>query len=483
MREKIVQYALGMFFVLLPLQTVWLWREPLIGGAKWQYGTIGVYVTDIVLITVLCVGIAMQMKKPRLVRFLPEKFFDKCALLWAEKTHENCHGIFSRPPLKTFIPKSFNGKKTHKPWLYLILIAFVLWAGTSMLWAEDRVLAGYFFFKLVLAAGVFWLAQSWDVLRNRKVFGLFLLVAIMESALGIWQFLSQSSFASTLLGMSEYESWRAGVSVLKNESGRWLRAYGTFPHPNMLGAYLGAILVMAVSGWILSNPAEESFSRRKSFSLFVFWAVILLLGLLLSFSRAAWLGVVVSLTVLAAKVWGRGGYELKYRLVKVLGVIGIAATVFGGVLHEVVFPRFDGETIEREASVTDRALLMRQAEEIIQEHLVLGVGAGNYTLAVMQQHPELPVWEVQPVHNVFLLVLADLGLVGGVLFVVFLGMVVWAGLKDLFQKNQTESAIFFLALLSFIPSLFLDHFFWTSHFGLLSLFVFLGFMMKRVKLS
>ncbi len=42
-----------LFFFLLPLQTVYLLREPMIGGEKWQYGTLGIYVTDILLVLIL----------------------------------------------------------------------------------------------------------------------------------------------------------------------------------------------------------------------------------------------------------------------------------------------------------------------------------------------------------------------------------------------------------------------------------------------
>lgn len=44
------RYSFVFFVLLLPLQTVYLLREPMIGGEKWQYGTIGVYATDLLIV-------------------------------------------------------------------------------------------------------------------------------------------------------------------------------------------------------------------------------------------------------------------------------------------------------------------------------------------------------------------------------------------------------------------------------------------------
>ena len=45
-------YLFVLFLGIVPLQTVYLLREPMIGGEKWQYGTIGIYVTDLVLMLI-----------------------------------------------------------------------------------------------------------------------------------------------------------------------------------------------------------------------------------------------------------------------------------------------------------------------------------------------------------------------------------------------------------------------------------------------
>ena len=315
------------------------------------------------------------------------------------------------------------------------------------------------------------MARSLDTDERRIVFGLLLVGAVLESLLGMWQFLSQSAFGSTLLGMSTYDSWQAGVSVLKNESGRWLRAYGTFPHPNILGTYLGSILSGTV-GYVVLRKKDRMTVWLPGM------IPIMLAGLIVSFSRTAWAGLVLGLAVLAFGVLWRGGLGQKRRLAKVLMTLTVSGGVFTGILHETVFPRFESGVIGEEGSVADRTVLFHQAEGIISGQPFGGVGAGNYTLAVMHLHPEIPVWDVQPVHNVFVLVFAELGMVGGLVFIALVLSVFIRIFKTLFiDEWQKEKAIAGIAFLALVPSLFLDHFLWDSHFGLL-LFFLLGALLS-----
>jgi O-antigen ligase len=448
MFKKIQNALLLLFVFLLPIQTVLLLREPIIDGTKWQYGTIGLYGTDLLLLATLA---AWTMTRP-----------------WP----------------------SFVKKLRSLSLGEGALIALVMWAALSVTWSPDPILSAYSALRLALAAGVFFLAKSvrMPVLAGAVVFAL-AGAALLEAWLGIWQFLSQGSFRSVLLGMSAYEPWQAGVSVLKNESGRWLRAYGTLPHPNMLGGYLAAMLSVIVGYLVLKGKswlgANES-GYRLFWSAAALWSGIVTLGLILSFSRSAWLGAALALGALVSAAFLRSDANgpdrseterkgWRKKVAHVLGTVVLSAVVFVSVLHEVVLPRFDGETVSREGSVTDRAALAAQAWELVREHPLAGVGIGNETLATTQAHPEIPVWEVQPAHNVFLLVLAEVGAVGLVLFLAFL-FGVFRSEWHIFAPvaGSGGGSAFFFGLVALVPSLMLDHFLWSSHFGLLLFFLLAG---------
>lgn len=423
--KKLLQYFFLAFVFLLPLQTVFLLREPMINGVKWQYGVIALYATDILLVLSLIVFVWRLIRK--------QEKIEKDATLK----------------------------------IFLVLIA---WAGLSVLWAADVWLVFYFFLKLCLSFGVFILARSLDGKAIKKIIIALIVAALLESSLGVWQFLAQKSFSSMLLGMSDYEAWRAGVSVLKNESGRWLRAYGTFPHPNILGGFLGAVLAMAASLFVL----------RENKKWILISVPIILLGLLVSFSRATWLGLVVGIGWLAGIIYQRNNFTERKNFWKMIFVFSAAGIIFTFILKDVIFPRFDSVIIGKENSVSERETTWREAVFLIRKHPFAGVGVGNYTVALIQKYPSIPVYAIQPAHNVFLLVGAELGLIG---MIIFLGLVykIVASIFSCDAKVCVSGVPFLAALLVLTPSLFIDHFLWSSHFGLLFFFLLAGLAMNRVE--
>jgi O-antigen ligase len=328
----------------------------------------------------------------------------------------------------------------------------------------------YFFLKLCLAFGVFILARSLHKEWVKKIIFALIIAALLESSLGVWQFLAQKSFTSTLLGMSGYEAFRAGVAVLKNDAGRFLRAYGTFPHPNILGSFLSAALVLLCA---------ISIRQSKKRFLILISSVIVLLGLIVSFSRSAWLGLAVGIGWFAWYwIYREGESAEKKFFWKILFVLGAAGIIFTFILKDVVFPRFDSAVIEKEHSVSERETTWREAILLIRERPFTGVGAGNYTAALIQKYPNTPVYVIQPAHNVFLLVGAELGLIGLILFLGLMYKIV-AGIFSGNAKVYVSSAPFFAAFIALAPGLFVDHFLWSSHFGVLSFFLLAGLSMNR----
>ncbi len=140
-----------LFLFMLPFQTVLFLREPFVGGVKWEYGMVGVYFVDILLLIFI-------------VSLLTEAFFFK---------------KYQIPNIKYQISD-------------LILLVFLFWAGVSIFWASDQMLAPYFFMKLLLASGLFFVVQLIEIDMKKVVFVL-LVAGVLQSGIGIAQFLSQQS--------------------------------------------------------------------------------------------------------------------------------------------------------------------------------------------------------------------------------------------------------------------------------------------------
>ncbi len=158
---------------------------------------------------------------------------------------------------------------------------------------------------------------------------------------------------------------------------------------------------MAV-GLLLGLPLLGS--RRVRLLWWLLW-----LGLWLSFSRSAWLAVALVLPITAGGLAWRDPPRRRALSVALAGaaVMGLAAAVL---LAGQLSSRFRPWATPTEArSLRERGELMAVAFDLIGQRPVFGVGAGNFPLAVRDAYaPVLP----QPVHNVPLLLAAEVGVWG-----------------------------------------------------------------------
>lgn len=141
-------------------------------------------------------------------------------------------------------------------------------------------------------------------------------------------------------------------------------------------------------------------------------------------------------------------------------------------------PVFSGRFLDVSSyteSLRLRELLQQAAFGMIATHPVLGVGLNNFL-------PQLPYFLqghvlfgfLQPVHNIYLLVLAEIGILG---LVVFLAILVTAFLSSLYQWQQRISPISSFALLAILAIMligFTDHYFLTLQQGQLLFALVLG---------
>lgn len=193
------------------------------------------------------------------------------------------------------------------------------------------------------------------------------------------------------------------------------RIAGTLGHPNSFGGYLA--LVLPVSLMILVTPVGKA----------VKWlgAASFLLGtvaLVLTQSRGAWIGYGLSLALL-----GVFSYQSRWVPRRTLGLLSIAALVPIAALVNVVAPRLGSFN---DAAAQARLPLMQLALTMIGDQPIRGVGVNNYSTALPQYLTidYSQAW-ISTVHNKYLLVWAETGLVGLAAFLVFLGSALRNGLR------------------------------------------------------
>jgi len=283
----------------------------------------------------------------------------------------------------------------------------------------------------------------------------------------MWQVASQSTAFTTSLGLD----WPgnilpsiSGASVVQLADGmRWLRAYGTFPHPNMLGGWTLVLLASLLTLILLP-------SKRRLPALILFGAGLILL--VLTFSRSAWLGLTILGAVLLIR-WKK--FDRKSLLTVILTGMLCLILIFIP-LRQMFFTRLANDHVQTEqVSNFTRFWLVQRTEELIRQKPVLGVGIGSYSLALSQYVAEF--YDIEPVHNIPLLAWSELGL-GGV--IALSGLVVTVAYRS-FKARRPLTIIFSATLAGlFVISLF-DHYLWTLAPGRMLFATILGLWSGQVR--
>lgn len=262
-------------------------------------------------------------------------------------------------------------------------------------------------------------------------------------------------------------------------------SFGIGQHPISRGGTLGEIgiplaflqVYAILIGFSLARLARVLWKR-------VAWGafnVIVILGLVSTFGRTAWLSTVVGLFT----------YQWLGRTVsvvpKVKGVIWSLLTVglalgilftFNRLLFEAVVPYAATFTALGETySFTERLTLWRVGIGMFLQHPVIGVGTGNYVDLLSQiVGPE----EALTPHNAVVSVLSETGLLGLVAYLFFASRVVAIIRSDLRKYKGSNLYPILLPLGSAIVALLLtDWIGWTSFYVWSMLFLALYVVLRR----
>jgi O-antigen ligase len=257
----------------------------------------------------------------------------------------------------------------------------------------------------------------------------------------------------------------------------WMRGYGLTVHPNLLARHLTLGLFAALGG-VMATDA------RRHRAVVVGLAGLIATGMFVTFSRAAWLGAAVGGAGLLIGLSARRDFAPACRrlmcALALLVVLGLAlvARYWGLVRYRWLGPLSteDGYTSEH-IILSERAYYADVARRMIADHPLLGVGAGNFSVASLRYDSEpRPGHLYQPAHNTPLLVLAELGPVGLILWLSTFGVVAWGTVRAL-RYRQVASVwilIWAAALLALgIADLF-DYVTWADQRGRLMWLAALG---------
>jgi O-antigen ligase len=371
---------------------------------------------------------------------------------------------FTLPPgyIQWSLVKEFS--KTPGCWLFcLCLLGFL-----SMLWSLDWRISLYTSIHTWLLY-IFYTSLR-DTPLAWRWFMLGCCAAICaQIIIGFWQFAAQSTAIIPHLGLAWPGSLLpsiSGASVVQLANGvRWLRAYGTLPHPNLLGG-IGFVL--------LAGPLAfyQLYSKTKYITLTVFGLGIALL--VLTFSRSSWLGVVILFAVLA--------FHWRFELIKKMVFPVLTALIVIGILAVRLFPLFftrlaNSQVPTEKASLSSRFWAVQRSLELIRLHPLLGTGAATNSLALSRL---MPVFDtIEPVHNTPLLITSELGIGGLFLLAGLLGTI----LPGVFHARGLPAAILSGSLLGLCAISFLDHYLWSLAPGRILFVTVLGIWAGQMRID
>lgn len=291
---------------------------------------------------------------------------------------------------------------------------------------------------------------------------------LAESALAIVQYFHQGSLNGLFwfFGEREFSGITPGIANVSVGGHLILRPYGTFSHPNVLGAYLLIMGTLLIGGW-----KEYSSAKIKSFI-----AVSLgcaLMALVLTLSRSAILLCALIMIGLICQYFMRKAVRKRFFIVSFVGA-GFLILSFS-----ILFPMFSerfAETSLSDESVILREILGKSALLMIAQYPLLGVGNKNFLIMLPKYLPQThTIFTIQPVHNLPLLVASEFGIPGLLLSIFLIGKVYYRIYRRFFLSSDKRFVFFLGVILTEIMLLgMIDHYFLTLQQGQLMLSLIIG---------
>jgi O-antigen ligase len=412
------------YLFLLPWSAVYIFDEKLIGGAKWQFGTGIVYATELLLWLIF--------------------------LLFFISSHRQKFPPFSE----------IKAKLARPSWptlLVLTLWGFVFWSGLSILWAPEKSASFYLWFRF-LETGVFFFILLLSKFNVQKISWAIILSASLQALLAISQFLNQQTWGNKFLGLVAHSPNELGALVIETADGRWLRAYGSFNDPNLLGGFLSIALVAGV--WLM---AQTKFQKTL-----LALIIPIAFGWFFTFSRASALALAVGLVIILIA----SRKQALIATLKTTFTIAITTIVLTIIFSPLIFSRANLSGRLEAESVGQRAEQIQTAWRLFQAHPLLGVGLNNYTYVLWQAQPGQPAYDYREAENIYFLILAETGLIG-LLF--FISLIIATAIIGFRNRNYFGLS---LLLMIFILGNFY-HYPYSQYQGLILFFTILALGLKN----
>lgn len=426
LKKQLLYFFYALFIIALPWQTRWIFFDKTVQGDVWEYGRLGIYCSMLLLLMAALFFVLQKGLKP---------YFSKDKLFYI----------------------SFG---------YFFLIS---------LFSPVPQVSLYYIFLCLLAALFYLLYKTIPKYLSLKIF---LFSGLLQSIFALYQFSGQKITANKWLGLASHLPMNLGDSVVEFSGHRILRAYGSFTHPNILGGFLFAIIMVGLYLWLKFYQDRQKEKWKVSLNktqLFYFLFIITTLAfasfaILATFSRSALLALFFSIFCLLIIYIARSNWLAVNVIGKFVVFFVLISTVFNIWVPGAWQSRLIGDARLETKSSQERVSSLGQFYWQDGSDYLFGQGLGMNSLVTFYERGDKAIYDAQPIHNLFLLVLAEVGILG----ILLLAVIVFH-LWPIFKKSECWFKFLFIGLI--VISLF-DHYIWTSWLGWF-LFVFVLASLKK----
>jgi len=382
----------------------------------------------------------------------------------------------------------------NKHGIFIIIpLVIVIWSFISIIWSSNQTIAvfrsiklfeyfllySYIAFRLVpfIKSKVCSTFASQIVPRGTIFMGwnsimvIIIIIGLFQSIIGIIHFIDQHSIGLFWLKESIISPDIAGVAKIVINGQKYIRAYGLFPHPNILGGFLLFSIIITLMYYRMfhacrvtsncSTPAPFNVPRGTILNSLI---LVQSIAFFLTFSKSAILGLTISLfymyiaphLVSATKMFhpiklqnvphgtiGSNGAGVEHfksldskmslNNIKHDRNLRIALLIFLIIILTFYLSWTTVDSMIRN-SIEQRIIYLNVSRGTILANPVLGIGMGQFVPNMQKYTANLELWQFQPVHNVFLLIWSELGIVG-------LGFFTYWMYKMFHMKHKTLSPL------------------------------------------
>jgi len=338
---------------------------------------------------------------------------------------------------------------------FVILTAAVYKKRLLLLWLAllgISIWYNWFFAELLLAGAVAWSMTQLpkQILQNKQLTWGLVSMIVFQSVVSIAQFFLQKSlFGYKFLGESDLLHF-AGIATQTIGGREFILPSGTTAHPNVLA---GILVIAGVLLW----------QRRGDLPRWLALGTLLvgLIALILTISLSAWLAAVLAIAFFLVK----NKFDPIQKKLFLIGIWSFA----------IIIPLTLAQLVQISAhpSLVRRVALNEVAVANFVQNPIWGTGLNTFTkeLSLTNTNKDLERF-IQPAHNIPLLTLSEIGVVG---VLAVLGLLIW-----LQRKNYHPDSLLLASCIA-VPLLSLDHYLYTLESGRLAVAVLL--LMVLVKES